>query len=73
MKIVQQEKEKHYESLGALKPTDICWINSVLYMVISAPDEYDNVRVIKLGTGELSYLNDRTSVELADCFLVVNV
>lgn len=73
MKIVQQEKEKHYESLGALKPTDICWINSVLYMVINAADEYDNVKVIKLGTGELSYLNDRTSVELADCFLVVNV
>lgn len=40
MKIVQQEKEKHYEALG---------------------------------TGELGYLNDRTSVELADCFLVVNV
>lgn len=73
MKIVQQEKEKHYEALGTLKPTDVCWINSVLYMVISAPDEYDNIRVIKLGTGELGYLNDRTSVELADCFLVVNV
>ena len=73
MKIVQQEKEKNYEALGALKPTDICWINSVLYMVISAPDEYDNVRVIKLGTGELGYLNDRTNVELADCCLVVNV
>ena len=73
MKIVQQEKEKHYEALGALKPTDICWINSVLCMVISVTDEYDNVRVIKLGTGELGYLNDRTSVELADCFLVVNV
>lgn len=41
--------------------------------MISAPDEYDNVRVIKLGTGELDYFNDRTSVELADCFLVVNV
>lgn len=37
MKIVQKEKEKHYEILGALKPTDVCWINSVLYMVISAP------------------------------------
>lgn len=73
MKIVQQEKEKHYEALGALKPTDVCWINSVLYMVISAPDEYDNIRVIKLDTGELGYLNDRTNVELADCFLVVNV
>ena len=23
--------------------------------------------------GELGYFNDRTSVELADCFLVVNV
>ena len=45
----------------------------MLYMVISAPDDYDNVRVIKLGTGELDYFNDRTSVELADCFLVVNV
>lgn len=73
MKIVQQEKEKHYEILGTLKLTDICWINSVLYMVISAPDENDNIRVIKLGTGELCYLSDRTSVELADCFLVVNV
>lgn len=73
MKIVQQEKEKHYEILGTLKPTDICWINSVLYMVISAPDEYDNVIAIKLGTGELCYLSDRTSVELADCFMVVNV
>lgn len=73
MKIVQKEKEKHYEILGTLKPTDVCWIDSVLYMVISAPDEYDNIRVIKLGTGELGYLNDRTSVELADCFLVVNV
>lgn len=40
MKIVQQEKEKHYEILD---------------------------------TGELVCLNDRTSVELADCFLVVNV
>ena len=38
MKIVKQEKEKHYEALGTLKPT-----------------------------------NDRTSVELVDCFLVVNV
>ena len=73
MKIVQQEKEKHYEILGTLKLTDICWINSVLYMVISAPDENDNIRVIKLGTGELCYLSDRTSVEIADCFLVVNV
>lgn len=74
MKIVQQDKEKHYEALGTLKPTDICWINSVLCMVISAPaDEYDNIRVIKLGTGEIDYFNDRTSVELADCFLVVNV
>ena len=73
MKIVQQEKEKHYEILGTLKPTDVCWINSVLYMVISAPDEYDNIRVIKLDTGELVCLNDRTSVELADCFLVVKV
>ena len=73
MKIVQQEKEKNYEALGALKPTDICWINCVLYMVISAPDEYENVRLIKLGTGEIGYLNGRTSVELADCFLVVNV
>lgn len=72
MKIVQQEKEKCYEILGTLKPTDICWIDSVLYMVISATDEH-NIRVIKLGTGELGYFSDITSVELADCFLVVNV
>lgn len=73
MKIVQQEKEKHYEILGTLKPTDVCWIHDMLYMVIRPADEFDNVMVITLGTGEIDYFNDRTDVELADCFMVVNV
>lgn len=48
MQISYQEKEKNIVPLGTLVPTDVCYINDVLYMVIRV-DSFDNVHVIKLG------------------------
>lgn len=72
MQISYQEKEKNLVPLGTLVPTDVCYINEVLYMVIRA-DSFDNVHVIKLGTGETDILNDRTAVEPVEALLVVTV
>ena len=72
MQISYQEKEKNLVPLGTLVPTDVCYINGVLYMVIRA-DSFDNVHVIKLGTGETDAFNDRTAVEPVEALLVVTV
>lgn len=72
MQISYQEKEKNLIPLGTLVPTDVCYINDVLYMVIRA-DSFDNVHVIKLGTGETDILNDKTVVEPVEALLVVTV
>lgn len=72
MQISYQEKEKNMVSLGTLVPTDVCYINEVLYMVIRT-DSFDNVHVIKLGTGEMDIFNDRTLVEPLEALLVVTV
>lgn len=72
MQISYQEKEKNLVPLGTLVPTDVCYINEVLYMVIRA-DSFDNVHVIKLETGETNILNDSTAVEPVEALLVVTV
>lgn len=72
MQISYQEKEKNMVPLGTLVPTDVCYINEVLYMVIRT-DSFDNVHVIKLETGEMDIFNDRTLVEPLEALLVVTV
>ena len=70
MQISYQEKEKNLVPLGTLVPTDVCYINDVLYMVIWA-DSFDNVHVIKPGTGEMDIFNDRTLAEPVEAALIV--
>ena len=70
MQISYQEKENNLVPLGTLVPTDVCYINDVLYMVIRA-DSFDNVHVIKLGTGEMDIFNDRTLAEPVEAALIV--
>lgn len=72
MQISYQEKEKNLVALGTLHPTDVCYIHDVLYMVIRS-DSFDNIHVIKLGTGETDAFNDRTTVEPVEALLVVTV
>lgn len=70
MEITYQEKEKNLVALGTLHPTDVCFIQDVLYMVIRS-DSFDNIHVIKLGTGETDCFNDRTPAEPVEAILVV--
>lgn len=70
MQISYQEKEKNLVALGTLHPTDVCFIHDVIYMVIRS-DSFDNIHVIKLGTGETDCFNDRTLVEPVEAILVV--
>lgn len=72
MEITYQEKEKNLVALGTLHPTDVCRIKNVVFMVIQF-DSHDNVYLIKLGTGELATLNDRTLAEPLEAVLVVTV
>lgn len=70
MKITYQEKEKNLVALGTLHPTDVCRIKNAVHMVVQF-DSQDNVYLIKLGTGEVVTLNDRTLAEPLEAVLVV--
>ena len=72
MKIIQREKEHSITLLGSLSPTDVCWIDGILYMVIK-PSTPSSVMVFKLRSGEVNYFANDLHVEPADCALVVNV
>lgn len=71
MKIVHQEKEKRSEFLRNLKPTDVCYINDQLYMVVRFFVPH-TVEVLQLSTGICDYYEDDRSVEPADTTLVVH-
>lgn len=72
MEITHQEKEKNLVSLGTLHPTDVCRIKNAVYMVVQFVS-HDNVYLIKLGTGEVAVLNDRTLAEPLEALLVITV
>lgn len=72
MEITYQEKEKNLVALGTLHPTDVCRIKNAVFMVVQF-DSHDNVYLIKLGTGEMATLNDRTLAEPLEAVLVVSV
>ena len=72
MEITYQEKEKNLVALGTLHPTDVCRIKNAVYMVVQFAS-HDNVYLIKLGTGEVNVLNDRTLAEPLEALLVITV
>lgn len=72
MEITYQEKEKNLVALGTLHPTNVCRIKNTIYMVVQFAS-HDNVYLIKLGTGEVAVLNDRTLAEPLEAVLVVTV
>ena len=72
MEITYQDKEKNLVALGTLHPTDVCRIKNAVYMVIQFVS-HDNVYLIKLGTGEVAVLNDRTLAEPLEALLVVTI
>lgn len=72
MQITYQEKEKNLVALGTLHPTDVCRIKNAVCMVVQFDSHY-NVYLIKLGTGEVAILNDRTLAEPLEALLVVTV
>ena len=69
MEIIHQEK-KEMACIGALKPTDVAYINDQLYMYIRhfSPDK---VEVLQLVTGVCDYISDRTEVEPVEAVLIV--
>lgn len=62
MKIVYQEKQKRSDFIKNLKPTDVCYINNQLYMVVRHFVPH-TVEVLQLGTGICDYCEDNKSVE----------
>lgn len=71
MKIVHQEKQKRTEFIRNLKPTDVCYINDQLYMIVRFFVPH-TVEVLQLSTGICDYCEDDRPVEPADTTLVVH-
>ena len=70
MKIVHKEKQKRTELIRNLKPTDVCYINDQLYMIVRFLSPH-TVEVLQLCTGICDYCEDNRQVEPADTALVV--
>lgn len=73
MNIVYQEKENRSDFIRNLKPTDVCYINNQLYMVVMPADKYYNSMVVNLETGKVKYFNCNIIVQLAACIIALNV
>lgn len=73
MNIVYREKENRSDFIRNLKPTDVCYINNQLYMVVMPSDKYYNSMVVNLETGKVKYFNCHIIVQLASCIIAVNV
>lgn len=70
MKVVHQEKEKRSDFIRNLKPTDVCFINDQLYMIVRHFVPH-TVEVLQLSTGICEYFQDSQSVEPVDTTLVI--
>lgn len=70
MEIIHQEK-KEMACIGALKPTDVAYINDQLYMYIRRISTTDKVEVLQLVTGVCEYISDRTDCEPVEAALMV--
>lgn len=70
MKIVHQEKEKRSDFIRNLKPTDVCYINGQLCMIVRHFVPH-TVEVLQLSTGICDYCEDSQSVEPVDTALVI--
>jgi hypothetical protein len=70
MKIVYQEKERRSDFIRNLKPTDVCYINNTLYMIVRRVIP-NKMEVIQLCTGICEYLDDSISVEPVDTAVVL--
>lgn len=73
MYIVYQEKENRSDFIRNLKPTDVCYINNQLHMVVMPADRHYNSMVVNLETGKVKYFNCNIIVQLAACIIAVNV
>ena len=62
MNIVYQEKENRSDFIRNLKPTDVCYINNQLYMVVMPADRFYNSMVVNLETGKVKYFNCNINV-----------
>lgn len=71
MKIIHQEKQKSSDLIRNLKPTDVCYINNSLYMVVKLVVPH-KMEVLQLSTGMCDYCYDNTSVVPVDATLVIH-
>ena len=71
MEIIHQEKQKRSDFIRNLKPTDVCYINNSLYMVVR-PVVPHKTEVLQLRTGMCDYCDDNMSVEPVDTTLIIH-
>ena len=70
MEIIHQEKQKRSDFIRNLKPTDVCYINNSLYMVVR-PVVPHKMEVLQLRTGMCDYCDGNMSVEPVEAALMV--
>lgn len=70
MEIIYQGMQKSSDFIRNLKPTDVCYINNSLYMVVR-PVVPHKMEVLQLRTGMCDYCDDSMSVEPVDTTLVI--
>lgn len=70
MKIIYQEKQRRTDFIKNLKPTDVCYINNHLYMVVRHFVPH-TVEVLQLSTGICDYCEDNKAVEPVEAVLAL--